>query len=619
MHPFPDRHLAVQPTLTCPSRTHYALDGPLAAYLRAVTEQWLLIAPAANPAMLAMFADRDRKPYRDQMPWAGEFAGKYLTSAVQILRLTGDPTLKRHLKAFVAQLIAHQDADGYLGPWPHRHRLTGYAPNVANKRGATWDAWGHYHAMLGLLLWYEESRDSQVLHCVEAMAALLGRKFGGKKRPRLVDTGSTEMNLAPVHVLCLLHRQTGQDRYLALALQWVDEFAALDADGQPLAGDYLNRALAGQPFFQTPKPRWESLHPIMALAELYWITGEEPYRRAFEQIWWSIVELDRHNNGGFSSGEAAQGNPYHQGAIETCCTIAWVAASVEMLKLTGNSIVADELEISTLNSILGLHSASGRWVTYNTPMDGVRKASAHDIVFQAREGSPELNCCSVNGARGLGMVADWALMRDADGLVLNWYGPGRMQTELERGVVVSLTQETEYPRNGRVRIRVDPAEAAEFTLKLRVPYWSQQTKVRVNGEAASTADAGAYRTLARRWQPGDTIDLDLDMSMHYWRGERECRGTVSIFRGPVLLTYDRRLNAIDPAEVPALDAVALRGDLVEAEAMVALDVAAADGRTLRLCDFASAGEGGSPYRSWLRVANAPQTPFSRENPLRSGR
>jgi len=58
---------------------------------------------------------------------------------------------------------------------------------------------------------------------------------------------------------------------------------------------------------------------------------------------------------------------------------------------------------------------------------------------------------------------------------------------------------------------------------------------------------------------------------------------------------------------------------VEAEAMVALDFTAADGSKLRLCDFASAGEGGSPYRSWLRVANAPQTPFSRENPLRSGR
>ena len=619
MQPFSRRRQAVQPALTRLSHTHYALDGPFAAYLRGVTEQWLLIAPAANPAILDMFADRDRKPYRDQVPWAGEFAGKYLTSAVQILRLTGDPKLKRHLKAFVARLIAHQDADGYLGPWPHRHRLTGYAPNVMNKRGSTWDTWGHYHAMLGLLLWYEESRDAHVLRCVESMAELLCRKFMGKKHQRLVDTGSTEMNMAPVHVLCILHRQTGKDHYLDLALQWVDEFAALDADGQPLAGDYLNQALAGQPFFKTPKPRWESLHPIMALAELFWITGEERYRRAFAQIWWSIVELDRHNNGGFSSGEAAQGNPYHQGAIETCCTIAWVAASVEMLKLTGSSIVADEIELSTLNSILGLHSASGRWVTYNTPMDGVRKASAHDIVFQAREGSPELNCCSVNGPRGLGMVSDWALMGDEEGLVLNWYGPGRMQVGLRRGLTVVLTQETEYPRSGRVGIRVDPSRAAEFAFKLRVPYWSQRTKVRVNGAAIKKVCAGAYLTLARHWQPGDTIDIELDMSMHYWHGEKECRDKVSIFRGPVLLTYDRRLNAVDPDEVPALDAVDLRGSLVEAAAMVALDVAAADGSKLRLCDFASAGEGGSPYRSWLRVTNAPPMPFSRENPLRSGR
>ena len=62
-----------------------------------------------------------------------------------------------------------------------------------------------------------------------------------------------------------------------------------------------------------------------------------------------------------------------------------------MLRLTENSVVADEIELSTLNSVTGLHSHTGRWVTYNTPMEGVRRASAHDIVFQAKEGSPELN------------------------------------------------------------------------------------------------------------------------------------------------------------------------------------------------------------------------------------
>lgn len=609
----------MKPICARPSRIRYTIDGPLADYLSSVTQQWLLVAPAANPALLQMFADRDRKPHRDQVPWAGEFAGKYLTSAVQILRLTRDPALKKYLAAFANKLIAHQDHDGYLGPWPQGNRLTGFAPNVGGKRGPTWDAWGHYHAMLGLLLWYQESRDKQALRCVEEMAELFCRKFMGVKRRRLVDTGSTEMNMAPVHILCLLYRQSKKQRYLDLALQLVDEFAAKDKGGQFLAGDYLNQALAGQPFFKTPKPRWESLHPIMALAELYWITGEDKYAQAFAQVWWSIVELDRHNNGGFSSGEAAQGNPYHQGAIETCCTIAWVALSIEMLKLTGNSIVADEIELSTLNSILGLHSASGRWVTYNTPMDGVRKASAHDIVFQSREGSPELNCCSVNGPRGLGMVSDWALLRDRDGLLLNWYGPGRIETRLAGGVQVAITQRTEYPRRGRVDIRVDPSRSTEFVLKLRVPYWSQRTRVWINGEVVKGVKSGAYLALARRWKRGDRIALELDMSLHYWRGERECRNKVSMFRGPVLLTYDRQYNAMDPDDLPPLDAVGLRGKLVAAEPIVALDFVAADGRKVRLCDFASAGEGGSPYRSWLAIDNASKIPFSQQNPLRSGR
>ena len=122
----------------------------------------------------------------------------------------------------------------------------------------------------------------------------------------------------------------------------------------------------------------------------------------------------------------------------------------------GNSIVADELELTTLNSGLGLWSPSGRWATYNTPMDGVRKASAHEIVFQSREGSPELNCCSVNAARALGMISDWALMTDADGYVVNWYGAGSTFAQHPRLTPLGLIQRSDYPRTSNVDLTVVP-------------------------------------------------------------------------------------------------------------------------------------------------------------------
>ncbi|MDP6115326.1 MAG: glycoside hydrolase family 127 protein [Planctomycetota bacterium] len=610
----------ITPTFDRNSTTGLNLKS-LGDYLEGVTHQWLLVAPHANSGMLEMFRDRDRLPIRNLVPWAGEFAGKYLTAAVQVLRLNQDSCLREHLDKFVKDLCSLQADDGYLGPFPAEHRLTGWAPNCGENGGGTWDSWGHYHVMLGLLLYHDDTGDKRALRCVKRIGNLFCDMFLEGDR-RLVDTGSTEMNLAPAHSLCLLYRKTKDQKYLDLALKIVDEFSAKDSDGAPLAGDYLQTALNGDEFFETPKPRWESLHPIMALAELYWITGEARYREAFEHTWWSIVRLDRHNNGGFSSGEKAQGNPYHQGAIETCCTIAWAAMSVEMLRLSGSSIVADELEISTLNSVVGLHSSSGRWVTYNTPMDGLRKASAHEIVFQAREGTPELNCCSVNGPRGLGLISDWALMNDGEGIVVNWYGRSTMKTRLESGTPVRIEQETSYPRKGKICLTVRPAKPAEFTLKLRIPYWSAATKARLNGKKVPV-NSGSYLALTRKWKAGDQVKLSLDMSPHFWVGEQESEGLVSMFRGPLLMTYDRRFNTMDPADVPALDARKLKGKVAKPDDVfpprLLVEYQSATGEKLRLCDFGSAGEGGSPYRSWLKIEGVDKTGFSRTNPLRSGR
>ncbi|HEU4754729.1 MAG TPA: beta-L-arabinofuranosidase domain-containing protein, partial [Armatimonadota bacterium] len=374
----------LRPVLDRPAGGKWRFDGFVGERLKAAVESWLLPAPRANPSMLQMFRDRDRKPTRKLVPWAGEFVGKHLTASVLVWEVTRDPRLFEATKGLVRELISVQDADGYLGPHPRSERLVG--KTVEGHR--LWDVWGHYHGIVGLLLWHGQTKDEAALQAARKAGDLICRTFLDANRP-LTDAGAEEMNMAIIHAMCLLYERTGEARYLQMA-QRVEKDWEL-----PSAGDYLRAGLAGTEFHLTRKPRWESLHDLLALPELYWITGDGRYRQAFEHFWWSILKGDRHNTGGFTSGEQAVGNPYATGAIETCCTVAWIAMSVEMLRMTGDPRVADEIELSTLNGAIGGQHPCGRWWTYNTPMDGVKLASAHEIVFQAHPGGPELNCCSV--------------------------------------------------------------------------------------------------------------------------------------------------------------------------------------------------------------------------------
>jgi len=603
---------ARSPALAPAAGARFKFDGFIGERLKANEEQWLLTAPFANPAMIEMFRDRDRTPHRDLLPWSGEFVGKYLTAAVLNWRITQSRSLKRVIDTVVADFIATQSPEGYLGPFPKEQRLS-----------VGWDLWGHYHAFIGLLLYHDSTGDERALAAARKAADFICDMFP-ETRPepaerdgkRVVSVGSEEMNEAIIHGMLLLYERTGEPRYFDMARRVEQDWET------PPSGDYVRTALEGKPFYQTPKPRWESLHDLQAIAELYLITGEVKYRQAFEHIWWSIVEGDRHNTGGFSSGEQACGNPYNPAAIETCCTVAWIALSLDMLRLTGDSVVADEIELSTFNGGIGGQAPSGRWWTYNTPMEGEKKASAHEINFQCRPGSPELNCCSVNGPRILGMLSQWSLMAARDGLVLNYYGPCELSAALPSGETVALREKTTYPRGGDIDITVGMSQPARFALRLRIPYWSAETTVRVDGERIP-ARPGAYLVLDRTWKDGDKIQIALDMSPHFWVGEKEFDGKTSVFRGPILLAYDPRFNEVDFDALPPLQAADMKPSLVAwqrwPKPWVLARFKASDGRPVFLCDFASAGATGTQYHTWLRIEGVKPTPFSRQNPLRSGR
>ncbi len=571
--------------------TKMRVEGPLGQRIDANLNQWLLPAPIANPSLLDMFSVRDRKlPYPSPLAWSGEFFGKYLLSAVAALKMTRSPELQKQTEQLVKEFISLQSEEGYMGPFPKESRLrTG------------WDVWGHYHCMLGLYQWYKLTGDKAALASAVKAADYVCHTFLDGEL-RVYDVGSLEMNMGIVHVMGILYRETGNPRYLQLMKQIEEDWR------KPEAGDYLEQALAGKDFYNTPKPRWESLPILQGIGEFYRITGNPKYKQALLHDWWSIYKTDIHNSGSFSAGEQAIGNPYTPMAIETCCTVAWMALSIDALHFSSDSRIADELENATYNAMLGAQSPTGRWWTYDTPMNGRREAAITTIYWQSRPGSPEFNCCSANGPRSLGMLSDWAVTSDAQGLAINSYAPGVINAHDAQGTKWKIKLKGDYPVDLSTEITVDPGKPVAASLRFRIPVWSSNTVVKLNGKKLPAPKPGEYYTISSEWQSGDKISLKFDDTLRILRADQRQSNNCCIYRGPLLLAIDQYDNPFDPDQMNALDADHLSYEMLKTSGPLAplcsLKFKDVEGHDVILRDFASAGNRGTVYRSWMPMTNA---------------
>lgn len=566
------------------------LSGPMGERFDANVENWLLTAPYHNPGMVQMYFRRNQ-PHQRLVPWYGEFSGKYITSAALSYRMQPNDQLAEAVNYVVDQLALAQDEDGYLGAWPDDEKLCGRT-QAGDK---TWDAWGHYHNMMGLYLWHKATGNEKAWDALDKAVGCLHDFFVVNDHEMDEDKDGTDTAVA--HICALIYQETQDERCMDLVKK---AFATFDT---ALGGNYFNAGLEGKPFYRMQRTRWECLHAIQTIKAMYDITGDARYKTSFENIWDGVVKNDRHNTGGFSSGERACGNPYDLRAIETCCTVAWMALSVDMLDLSDRSYVADELELSTWNGLIGAQQANGRSFTYNTPMIGDKKASAHEIVFQAIAGSSELNCCSVNGPRGIGMIGDWGVTTDGEQVTVNYYGASETTVVTESGHRVTVTQSGAYPFGADLKIEVSADTGYEGDLRLRIPFWSEQTSVIRNGESIEGVTAGSYLSIGNL-KNGDVYELTLDMSPHFWQGNMELKGKTSIYLGPILMACDQRFNDGDCENLPALKLSELTVEAAQCPDTLYpspyLLVKGASGESsIVLCDFASAGQTGSQYTTWL--------------------
>lgn len=91
------------------------------------------------------------------------------------------------------------------------------------------------------------------------------------------------------------------------------------------------------------------------------------------------------------------------------------------------------------------------------------------------------------------------------------------------GQTVRLRQETTFPESDQTALHLTLESPAEFALRIRMPSWSEDASVMVNGEQFTVKmEPNTWGTLRRRWQTGDVVTVRF-LCMRVW-----CRSIPSI-------------------------------------------------------------------------------------------
>lgn len=544
------------------------------------------------------------EPFRrrqERQCWQTEFWGKWLSSAAAACEYTGNQQWQARLRQSVQELLATQGPDGYIG---------NYAPDSHLK---AWDVWGRKYTLLGLLAWHGLTADPASLEGARRLADhLLGEVGPGKAD--IVTLGlyrgmASSSVLGPV---VELYRRTREERYLRFAEYVVARWYS------PRGPHLIEKALAGVPVaerFPRPEKWWswengqkayEMMSCYTGLLELYRETGWPDCLKAAVRTYENIHDTEINIAGSGSAdecwygGQARQAQPAHR-PMETCVATSWIELSARLLRITGEARFGDEIEKTAYNALLGAMTPDGSSFAQYSSLDGIREL-----------GPPQcgmgLNCCVANGPRGLMLLPETAVMMHQEGPSVTLYSSGVWRLRLPSGVSCRLEGKTDYPASGNVDIVLRPERPVSFPLRLRIPAWSRETSLAVNGSPLSGVEPGAWALVERRWRPGDRVSLQLDLRGRILRATDSSRSYVAVARGPVALARDVRLA--QPGSIGETVAgipkeqehIAVQGVPPPAGIEMAF-VAGADAE-LRLCDYASAGNtwnDRSRFRVWMPV------------------
>jgi DUF1680 family protein len=453
---------------------------------------------------------------------------KWLEAAGWTLATDEDPELLSEVDRVVDLVCAAQKPDGYLNTYFSGSRSSERWTDLPKMH----ELYCAGHLIQAAIALRRATGKSRLFDAAVRFADLIDSVFGPDRKRGACGHPGVEVALVE------LARETDDRRYLNLALWFLDEHGRKPP---VISGDAYHQdhqAFRDQRALTSHAVR--ALYLSCGAADIAIETGESALVSALNRLWTDLHRSRVYVTGGVGSRHEfeALGDEYElpndRAYAETCAGIASAMWSWRMLQATGDARYADAYETAVYNAVLVGVSVTGDQFFYSNPLsdDGSHRRSTWFTT----------SCCPPNIARFVAAAPGMLYSTSESSIWLHAYVGSTARVEID-GRTVILRQKTDYPFDGAVSIEVESEPGPPFALLIRIPGWSEDSSLTLNGQNARIElIPGSYARLERHWEPGDRVTLNLPMPVRLVESNSRVTsnlGQTAIARGPLVYCVEQ--------------------------------------------------------------------------------
>ena len=437
--------------------------------------------------------------------WRGEFWGKLMRGACMVYAYLKDEELYRLLERSALNIISLADGNGRISSYSVDNEFFG------------WDMWGRKYVMLGLEYFYDVAESEEVkdkiMRALIRQADYIVKKIGDGEGQKPINTTSAAWgainSVSVLQPFVKLYKLTGKAEYEAFIQMLIKT---------RINGNF-NLFLAAKENVKAPyeypvTKAYEIISCFEGLLDYYELTGKKEYLGICERFADAVLKTDFTVVGGvgcydeyFNNSTKKQVEKSEIHKQETCVTVTLMKFLVNLFRLTGDTKYTDAIETSFFNAYLGAfnvtpvtgHLAVPCFYSYSPIFDEPRSTLMGGC--KSLSGYAVCGCCVAIGAAGLGVLPAISATGSEESVTINLFLSGEYS-----GSGTEFKTESDYPDGGNVKITFGNVKESVRRIKIRIPGWTEEFRVLVNGAKAEYLKDGGYAVLSGI-KTGDVLNI----------------------------------------------------------------------------------------------------------------